>query len=147
MSLSAINNRNELLDEFELTDSILGPLPDWFFPALGRVVAVSAVLENKARILAETLANQPQDILTMASVAKLRKAAITAAGRIDTANSGSGMSTVDLTSQPPLLGSSMRSFACWIVATGSFTRSGQRSPVTSSLGGGLLATTKMTRHA
>lgn len=95
-----MNIRNETIDEFELPASILGPLPDWFYPALGRVVAVSALLENKAQVLAETLAHSPQDSLTMTSVAKLRKIAISAAIRIDSANAGSVQSTVDPISAP-----------------------------------------------
>ena len=39
--------RIESIDEFALPASILGPLPDWFFPALGRVVAVSGLLPRE----------------------------------------------------------------------------------------------------
>ena len=51
-------------DEYGLPDRMLGPHPDWFYPALGRVVAVCALLETRAQTLAETLAHMEQGTLT-----------------------------------------------------------------------------------
>ena len=48
------------VDEFDLPVMLFGTQPEWFFPAVGRVVAVSALLENKAQVLAETLAGCPR---------------------------------------------------------------------------------------
>lgn len=74
-------------DEYRLPDQLFGPLPDWFFPAVGRVVAVSSLLENKAQVLTEDLANVPQDTLTMTTPAEMRKIARKAAHQVDSANS------------------------------------------------------------
>lgn len=81
-------------DEFGLPLSLFGTLPDWFFPALGRVVAVSALLENSAQVLVETLAGFPQDTLSMAPIADLKKNALGAAEQIDLANADSGADPV-----------------------------------------------------
>ena len=82
------------VDEFDLPVMLFGTQPEWFFPAVGRVVAVSALLENKAQVLAETLAGCPQDTLSMARIADLRKNALQAADQIDMANSSSGVEPV-----------------------------------------------------
>jgi len=63
-------------------------------PAVGRVVAVSALLENKAQVLAETVASVPQDTLSVATIASLKKFALRAAGQIDSVNAGTGADPV-----------------------------------------------------
>jgi len=94
VTLPPVNASNEKVDEFGLPDSAFGRLPDWFFPAVGRVVAVSALLENKAQVLAETLANYPQDTLTLTTSARVRKIGVEAAAQIDAANSASAVDPI-----------------------------------------------------
>ena len=65
---------------------MLGVHPEWFYPALGRVAAVCALLENRAQALAEILARLEQGTLTMKRTADLRGAATAAARLVDSAN-------------------------------------------------------------
>lgn len=76
------------VDEFDLPAVLFGPPPDWFYPAVGRVVAVCALLENKAQVLAETLTGVQQNTLTMARLSDLKKQALHAARAIDARNAG-----------------------------------------------------------
>lgn len=55
-------------DDFGVPDRMLGEHPDWFCPALGRVVAVCALLETRAQSLAENLARMEPGTLTRSRV-------------------------------------------------------------------------------
>lgn len=83
-----------MTDEFGLSDGLLGPLPSWFFPAVGRVVAVSSLLEQRTQVLAETLAALPQDSLTMTRLSGMRTLALKAAREIDRANDPQGIEPI-----------------------------------------------------
>jgi hypothetical protein len=73
-------------DEFGLPDRMLGRHPDWFYPALGRVVAVCALLETRAQALAEILAHQAQGTLTKRPIPVLCGTATAAAQSVDSTN-------------------------------------------------------------
>jgi hypothetical protein len=65
------------VDEYRLPAGVLGRHPDEFYGALGRIVGVSAVLEDKVTILRHTLANAQQDEFTHEPVSSQIKAART----------------------------------------------------------------------
>lgn len=73
-------------DEFGLPDGMLGRHPVWFYPALGRVAAVCALLETRAQALAEILAHQVQGTLTKRPMTVLCLTATRAAQAVDSAN-------------------------------------------------------------
>lgn len=94
MGRPLLRHHVNVTDEYSLPDLLFGPLPDWFFPAVGRVVAVSSLLEHKAQVLAETLMNVPQDTLTMKPPAEMWKLARKAANQVDSANTALGVAPV-----------------------------------------------------
>lgn len=57
-------------DPFGLPPTILGPLPDEFFGAVGRIVCVCAVLEQQVSTLRHTLARAEQGAFTHQPVSK-----------------------------------------------------------------------------
>ena len=61
-------------------------IPSGFYPAVGRVVAVCALLENRAQSLTEILARLEQGTLTQKPIRFLRDAATASVERIDFAN-------------------------------------------------------------
>jgi hypothetical protein len=73
-------------DDFGIPDRMLGEHPDWFYPTLGRVVAVCALLETPAQSLAEILAHMEQGTLTQKPNRVLRDTAAAAVQMIDSAN-------------------------------------------------------------
>lgn len=72
-----------MVDEFGLPEDLFGPHPEWFFPALGRVVAVCALLEERALNLAAAIAFVQPSTLTMKPLAELAKQAKQGARGID----------------------------------------------------------------
>lgn len=78
-------------DDFGVPEVLFGTHPDWFFPALGRVVAVCAVLETRALELAESLAHVRQGSFTKNSMVTLKKNAHRDAQSLDAINAGLGV--------------------------------------------------------
>lgn len=72
-------------DDFGLPDRMLGAHADWFYPAVGRVACVCAVLETKAQALAEILARLEQGSLTRKPVHVMGVTATAAAHLVDSA--------------------------------------------------------------
>jgi hypothetical protein len=72
-------------EEYGLPDRMLGPHPEWFYPALGRVVAICALLETRAQTLAEILARMEQGTLTKKRFRDFVDVAAHAAKLVDTA--------------------------------------------------------------
>ena len=73
-------------DEFGVPDGMLGRHRDWFYPALGRVAALCALLETRAQALAEILAHQVQGTLTKKLIPVIALTATIAAQAVDSAN-------------------------------------------------------------
>ena len=87
------------IDEFGVPDTLFGPLPDGFFPALGRAIAVSALLEDLLRELLQQLRNEPQDSYSttgaLGLVEELRKEASARATQPDWATFENFLSRVE----------------------------------------------------
>jgi hypothetical protein len=75
-------------DEFGLDEGLLGEQATWLYPAIGRVVCSSAVLENKAQVLAESISGAIQGSLAMARMKELEAIALKAAKRVDEKRGG-----------------------------------------------------------
>lgn len=82
-----------MVDDFGVPESLIGEHPDWFFPALGRVVAVCAVLETRALELAESLAQVPQGSFAKKPIATLKANAHGHAEDFDAINADRGVGT------------------------------------------------------
>lgn len=70
------------VDSFGLPAGVLGRHPEQFFAAIGRVVCVSAVLEEKITVLRHTLAGAPQGRFTQEPMSKQIHAATSLAGAL-----------------------------------------------------------------
>lgn len=82
-----------MIDSFGVPEALFGTHPDWFFPGLGRVVAVCAVLETRALELAESLAYVQQGSYTKNPIVTLKKNALRDAQDLDAINAGLGVGT------------------------------------------------------
>jgi hypothetical protein len=69
-------------------------MPSWFYPAVGRVVAVCSLLEYRAQILVEALSLAPADSFSSTSFSDLRKSARKAAILVDERQIGSTIGEV-----------------------------------------------------
>jgi len=86
-------------DDFGTPDRMLGGHPDWFYPALGRVVAVCALLETRVQSLAEILAHMEQGTLTQKPNHVLCETAAAAVQMIDSANEAMQLGPIGGSSQ------------------------------------------------
>ncbi|MBZ5735140.1 hypothetical protein K8Z61_11605 [Nocardioides sp. TRM66260-LWL] len=75
------------VDAFGVPDTLLGPLPDEFYGAVGRIICLSALLENKMLSLYQALTGSQQDEHTRLPLSELVNrcsAVVSAAGPSDT---------------------------------------------------------------
>ncbi len=72
-------------DDFGLPDRMLGEHAEWFYPAVGRIACICALLETKAQALAEILARLDQGSLTRKPISVMGETGTSAAQMVDSA--------------------------------------------------------------